>query len=41
MTLFSAISEHNSPFQQVLNKFFQGEKDEKTDYLLTKMKSKM
>lgn len=42
MTLFSAIStQDNSPFEQVLEQFFQGQRDEKTDYLLTKMKSKM
>jgi uncharacterized protein (DUF1810 family) len=38
MTLFSLISDSESLFQQALDKFFQGNKDHKTEYLLTKMK---
>ncbi len=38
MTLFSSVSTTNSVFEQVLEKFFQGNRDEKTDHLLAKIK---
>jgi uncharacterized protein (DUF1810 family) len=37
MTLFSLVSDSKSLFQQALDKFFQGNKDHRTEYLLTKM----
>lgn len=40
MTLFSSIYDDNYPFKQVLDKFFQGKKDDKTDYILAKINKK-
>lgn len=34
MTLFATVAEENSVFQQVLNKYFEGRKDERTLALL-------
>ncbi|RYE07680.1 MAG: DUF1810 family protein, partial [Sphingobacteriales bacterium] len=34
MTLFASVSDANAVFQQVLNKFYSGSKDEKTLQIL-------